>query len=72
MKSLSGVWNIRHDSSCMLGGPSEKALKAHTEMMNCSLQAATRSRVARTGVCCKPHVGIRVNLQEGEYKSVKP
>lgn len=67
VKSLSGVWIIGHDSSCVLGGPSERRWKLPPNTWNEQrLQVATHSRAARTRVCCKPHVGIRCNLLEGE------
>lgn len=67
VKSLRGAWIIRHDSSCVLGGLSERRWKLPTNTWNEQrLQVVTHSRAARTRVCCKPHVGIRCNLLEGE------
>lgn len=67
VKSFSGVWIIGHDSSCTLGGPSERRWKLPPNRWNEQrLQVATHSCAARTRVCCKPHVGIRCNLLEGE------
>lgn len=69
-----GIWgkceefkrNIRHDSSCVLGGPRERRWKlTPNRWKHQRLQAATYSRVDRTRVCCKPHAEFRCNRLQG-------